>query len=215
MKEYFETTAKFLKLNIPFPYEEMLKEAKALKDRYVAHRGDESDHKGWKSLTLYGLGDQLTETWEDYGYKSGGDAAKDFIWTQSAHDCPVTLDFLKNHFPSKKYGRVRFMLLEAGGFIGMHNDSKRPLAENINMPLNNPKDCIWHWGNGEQLFMEPGIAYAMNIHYEHAIYNNSNEDRYHLIIARHDATPEWKTLISEAAQLAGETGQFITLDALP
>jgi hypothetical protein len=215
MKEYFQTTAKFLKLDIPFPYEEMLDEARALRDRYIAHRDHDNEHKGWLSLTLYGLDDQKTESWEDYGYKSGGDAAKDFKWTQSAKDSPVTMNFLLNHFPSKQFGRVRFMLVEAGGYIGMHNDSRRPLAENINMPLNNPKECIWHWGDGEEFFMEPGSAYAMNIHYDHMIMNNSNEDRYHLIVARHDATPEWKALVDKAAAEACVTGEYIMLDALP
>lgn len=216
MKEYFKTTAKFLKLDIPFPYEEMLAEARALKDKYVEHRGDDGSHQGWKSLTLYGLGDTLTESWEDYGYESGGAAAKDFKWTESAYKCPVTLDFFKNHFPCNQYGRVRFMLVEAGGYIGYHNDSSIPMTENINMALNNPKDCIWKWQDGtEDLHMEPGVAYAMNIHYHHAIFNNSTEDRFHIIVARHDATNEWKHLISNAATLASATGEFIVLNALP
>jgi len=217
MKEYFETRAKFLKLDIPFPHEEMLAEARALKDRYTAHRGGEDKHKGWKSLALYGLDEHLHENWADYGYASAADAAKDFKWTAAAKECPVTMDLLMNHFPSKKYGRVRFMLIEAGGYIGLHRDSKSMiyLTENINMPLNNPEGCIWHWGDGEQLFMEPGGAYAMNITYDHMIVNNSNEDRYHLIVARHDATPEWKALINKAASDAGVEGKYITINDVP
>ena len=216
MKEYFKTTAKFLALDIPFPYEEMLAEARTLKDKYVEHRGDDGTHRGWKSLTLYGLGDTLTESWADYGYKSGGDAAKDFKWTDSAHACPVTLNFFKNNFPCNKFGRVRLMLVEAGGYISMHNDSSIPMTENINMVLNNPKDCVWKWDDGTpDLHMEPGVAYAMNIHYHHAIYNNSNEDRFHIIVARHDATDEWKNLITSAAEKSKVAGEFITLDALP
>jgi hypothetical protein len=213
MKEYFKTDAKFLKLDIKFPYEAMLAEARALKHKFTDHRGNA--HKGWKSLALYGLGDDLHENWSDYGYSSASEAAEYFKWTDSAHDCPVTLNFFLNHFPCQRYGRVRFMLVEAGGFIGMHNDSRIPLVENINMALNNPKQCIWTWGDGEELFMEPGGAYAMNIHYDHAIYNNSNEDRFHLIAARHDSTTEWKRLINKAVAETGTNGQYITLDDLP
>jgi len=39
----------------------------------------------------------------------------------------------------------------------------------------------------------------MNISYEHSVYNNSTEDRYHLIVARHDSTDEWKALMETAA----------------
>jgi Aspartyl/Asparaginyl beta-hydroxylase len=217
MKEYFETTAKYLILDIPVPYTGMLNEAQALKHRYTDHRGEEK-HQGWKSLALYGLDEHLHENWEDYGYATPAEAARDFKWTAAAKECPITMDFLQNTFPCKKYGRVRFMLLEAGGYIGMHNDSKSGirLTENINIPLNNPKECIWKWGDGSpDLFMQPGNSYAMNISYDHAIYNNSNEDRYHLIVARHDATDEWKKLITEAADHAGEIGRFITINALP
>jgi len=217
MKEYFETTAKYLILDIPVPYESMLNEAKALKDRYTSHRGSDK-HQGWKSLALYGLDETKHENWSDYGYNSAAEAAKDFKWTSAAKDCPITMNFLLNIFPSKKYGRVRFMLLEAGGYIGMHNDSKSGifLTENINIPLSNPKECVWKWGDGSSdLFMQPGLPYAMNITYDHSVYNNSNEDRYHLIVARHDSTDEWKQLITDAANKGNIQGKFITLNDVP
>jgi hypothetical protein len=216
MKEYFETNAKYLNLNISFPYKDMLKEAKALRHRFVEHRGDQS--KGWLSLTLHGHGENNTGTWQSYWYKNSIEASKDLHWTKAALECPITLDFLKNHFPCEKFGRVRFMLLEAGGYIGMHSDSNSGirLLENINLSLNNPEGCIWSWQDGDpDVFMEPGKAYAMNISYHHAVYNNSNEDRYHMIIARHDSTPEWKKLITDAAQEKNVTGQFLNINELP
>jgi hypothetical protein len=57
--------------------------------------------------------------------------------------------------------------------------------------------------------MEPGVPYAMNISYEHAIYNRSNEDRFHMIIARHDSTPEWRALMDNAAKAANITGHYV------
>ena len=212
MKEYFETSVKAIKLELSVPYESMLKEAQDLKNRFTDHRGKEI-HKGWKSLALYGLDENRHENWSDYGYASAAAAAKDFHWTNAADLCPVTMDFLRNKFPCQQYGRVRFMLLEAGGWIGMHNDSKSGirLAENINIALNNPIGCMWRWGDGENFFMEPGGVYAMNIIYDHAVVNNSLEDRYHLIVARHDSTIEWKQMIKNTKT----PGRFITLDDLP
>ena len=207
LKHYFISDAKFLILDIPVPYKEMLQEAQTLKHRFTDHRGD--GHNGWKSLALYGLGEDKHESWQDYGYKNAEEAARDFVWTEAAKDCPITMDFLSNTFPCKRYGRVRFMLVEAGGWISPHSDTKHRILENINIPLSNPKECIWHWGDGEELFIETGISYAMNISYEHSIYNRSTEDRYHIIIARHDSTDEWKSLIEQAAARANIVGHYI------
>jgi hypothetical protein len=49
----------------------------------------------------------------------------------------------------------------------------------------------------------------MNISYEHAIYNNSNQDRFHLIVARHDSTDEWKTLIEDSAKRADVQWEYL------
>lgn len=214
MKDYFFCPAKVLKLDIPFPYLEMLEEAKKLSHRFVPHRDGESS--GWESLTLHGLGEDKTGSWEDYGYKHGGDAGRDMFWTEAAKESPITTNFFLNHFPSQRYGRIRFMKLKAGGYIGKHSDSSKPIIENINLVLNNPINCLWKWeDDGSEFFMEPGAAYAMNVHYHHSVYNNSNEDRYHMIVVRHDATDEWKRIVNTSAAAAGATGEYINIDYLP
>jgi hypothetical protein len=214
MKEYFKTDVKFLKLDIRVPYEAMLAEAKALRHRFVEHRGTESN--GWLSLTLHGLGEDKTGIWRDYGYETSVAASNDMHWTPAADECPVTKDFLSNYFPCKKYGRVRFMLLKAGGYINLHSDGNTRLVENINIALNHPNECVWNWGDGSSdMIFEPGGVYAMNISYHHAVFNNSNEDRYHMIVARHDATDEWKALIESAAKQVGAVGCYIEINELP
>lgn len=207
-KHYYFSDAKFLKLNFPVPHEAMLKEAQALKHRFTSHRGDDSLHKGWKSLSIYGLAEDKHDSWQDYGYANAVEAANDFVWTTAAEECPVTMNFLKTAFPCKRFSRIRLMLVEAGGHIGPHTDTNHRILENINIPLSNPKECIWRWGDGEELFMEPGVPYAMNISYEHSIINNSTEDRYHLIVSRQDSLPEWQALINQAASDAGITGHY-------
>lgn len=215
MKEYFLSNANQLKLDLPFDYQGMLTEAKNLRDRFVTHRKGDYNHKGWKSLVLHGLSETSTDYYKEYGYDSSVKAAEDSIWTQAAHESPITMDFLLNKFPSKKYARVRFMLLEAGGYIDTHTDSSQPILENINLSLSNPEGCVWHWGHDNStLNMEPGSMYAMNIHYPHRIVNNSNEDRYHLIIHRIDSTPEWKQLINDACNKFNVTGKYIEHEIL-
>jgi hypothetical protein len=215
MKEYFQSEGRYLKLDVPMPYTEMLAEAFALIDRFTPHRSGDYGHDGWESLTLHGLGWDKHENWSDYGYKKGKDASNDMYWTEIADLCPITTKWLKEVFPSNKYGRVRFMLLRAGGNISMHKDSSIKLIENINVALNNPTGCKWVWGDGEELIMEQGGVYAMNLYYYHSVVNNSNEDRMHMIIARHDATDEWKKLIDDAATKQGIAGEYIVIDELP
>jgi hypothetical protein len=107
------------------------------------------------------------------------------------------------------------MLLRAGGKIALHSDSSIKLIENINVALNNPVGCKWIWGDGEEIIMEPGGVYAMNLHYHHSVVNNSNEDRMHMIIARHDALDRWKRLIEDAANKQGIIGEYKIIDELP
>jgi hypothetical protein len=215
MKEYFQSEGRYLKLDIDIPYQEMCKEAFALVDQFSPHRSGEYSHNGWESLTLHGLGWDKHENYDVYGYKKGKDASNDMHWTEIADLCPITTKWLKETFPCNKYGRVRFMLLRAGGKIALHNDSRIKLIENINVALNNPKGCKWIWGDGGEIIMEAGGVYAMNLHYHHSVVNDSNEDRMHMIIARHDATPGWKKLIEHAAKEQDITGEYIVIDELP
>jgi hypothetical protein len=217
MREYFQSQGRYLKLEVPLPYKEMLTEAFALIDKFSPHRSGEYSHSGWESLTIHGLGWDKHENYDVYGYKKGKDASNDMTWTEIADLCPVTTKWLREVFPCKKYGRVRFMLLRAGGEIAMHNDSPSGmrLIENINVALNNPNGCKWIWGDGEELIMEPGGVYAMNLSYDHSVVNHSNEDRMHMIIARHDALDEWKQLMGDAAARQEIVGEYIWIDELP
>jgi Aspartyl/Asparaginyl beta-hydroxylase len=214
MKEYYHSEGRYLKLDIALPYKEMCAEAFALLDKFSPHRGDE-DSQGWESLTIHGLGWDKHENYDVYGYKKGKDASNDMSWTEIADKCPVTVKWLKEIFPCAKYGRVRFMLLRAGGKIALHSDSSIKLIENINVALNNPVGCKWIWGDGEEIIMEPGGVYAMNLHYHHSVINESNQDRMHMIIARHDALDGWKRLIEDAAVRQGITGEYKIIDELP
>jgi hypothetical protein len=215
MKEYYQSDARYLKLDIELPYEKMYEEAFALLHKFTPHRDGEYAHDGWKSLTIHGLGHDKHESYKEYGYATGKDASNDMFWTEIADLCPITTRWLKEVFPCNKYGRVRFMLLRAGGSIALHKDSSIKLIENINIALNNPAGCKWIWGDGEELDMEPGGVYAMNLYYDHSVVNNSNKDRIHMIIARHDSTEEWKALIEKASAKQGIIGDYISIDELP
>lgn len=207
-KDYFISDAKHVVLDFKFDHLEILKEAVALKEYFITHRPGSYDHKGWRSLVLHGWGETQSGHWKDYGYKNIDEVVENMHWTELSKKCPKTVDFVKNYFPSNTLGRVRFMLLEAGGHIAEHSDSSVPLLDNTNISLSNPENCIWKWGDGETLFMHPGKTYLMNIHYPHSVYNKSNEDRYHLIIHRFDSTYEWKEKLNSACKQQGVSGYY-------
>jgi hypothetical protein len=211
-REYFVSQGKCLKLDLQFPYEEMLAEAKAMREHFVRYHVNTHLYKQekWFSLSLHGYEYNKPSAYTAYPeYTNPYDAINDFKWTWAAEHCPITVNWLKNTFPTKKFGRVRFMLLEAGGWIQRHFDSDEPVIEAVNMALNNPEGCVWNWDDGTTLDYKSGDMYALNLHHYHAIENTSNEDRYHMIVHHHDSTPEWKALMNNAAKEQGIEGTFV------
>ncbi len=124
-------------LGIDAPYKDMLAEAQALKSMFVSHRSDEGQHQGWSSLAIHGIGATKTNVAENYGLDS---KTATYDWTEIQHQCPVTVKFFKEQFPYRWYARVRFMLLEPGGFVMPHQDHHTSfLGGAVNISLNQPE----------------------------------------------------------------------------
>jgi hypothetical protein len=180
-----ESNLPWLKLDIEFNHETMLKEAIALKDRFVKHRDQDGvggyRHKGWRSLAIHGISAEKTNHFEQYGYKSNKETP--YRWTEISGLCPNTVSFFKETFPYKAYFRVRFMLLEPGGFITPHKDSDTNKLSPINIALNHPEGCKMKM-KGHEGFVpfKPGTAMLLDVGNEHAYINDSDEDRYHIIV---------------------------------
>lgn len=183
-----ESLLPWLKLDISFPYQQMYEEAISLKDHFVSHRDQDGDaaiggyrHKGWRSLCIHGIDHRKTNHFVQYGYTSHEETP--YKWTDICDKCPVTYDFFKNVFPFKKYFRVRFMLLEPGGYITPHNDSDHHSLSPVNMALNNPKGCKMKMKQHKGFVpFEPGTAFLLDVCNTHAVFNDSDEDRYHIIV---------------------------------
>jgi len=162
------------------PYSEMYKEAYKLYDKFYEHR--EAYGKGWRSLTLNGL-DEDTQTLDSYGDRKQTIEKLDWTWVADA--CPITKKFLTDVWPSEYLNRVRFMLLEPGGYILPHQD--RPDTQKrlsvCNISLNNPAGCEFVMKNQGTVPFDPnGSAMLMDISNVHAVWNRSNEPRIHMII---------------------------------
>jgi len=163
------------------PYKEMHQEAIALIDKFHPHREDTYGH-GWKSLTLHGLNED-TQSLNQYGERK--EVLKQLDWTWVADECPITKKFLTDVWPAEYLNRVRFMLLEPGGYILPHQD--RPNEEKrlsvANISLNNPEGCYFAMkGHGRVPFKDEGSAFLMDISNVHSVWNQSDKPRIHMII---------------------------------
>lgn len=180
-----ESKLPWLELDIDFPHEKMYEEAKAIKDMFVKHRDSDGEggyrHKGWRSLCIHGIDAYKTNHYEQYGFSSNQETP--YTWTEVAEKCPVTTKFFKEKFPYKSYYRLRFMLLEPQGFITPHKDTDINKLSPINMALNHPKGCKMKMkGHSGFVPFKPGSAIMLDVGNEHAYINDSNEDRYHIIV---------------------------------
>lgn len=181
----------------------MLKEAKDIKHLFVNHRDEDIrggySHKGWKSICIHGLDVDKTNHYTSYGYKSHEETP--YKWTNISDKCPITTNWLKNIFPMNIYYRVRFMLLEPGGFIVPHKDSELNNLSPINIALNHPTGCIFKMENHGIVPMKPGVVMLLDVGNTHAYINKSTEDRIHIII-HGKTTEEYKKLVERSYKLS-------------
>jgi Aspartyl/Asparaginyl beta-hydroxylase len=171
----------YLPLKLPFdvPHREMLIEAAALKDYYVYHRSG-GHHQGWRSLCLHGISSVHTENHDRYGFIDRESAG--YCWTDISRFCPVTTQFFRDIFGYESYDRVRFMLLEPGGYILPHADVDYQRLSPINMALNNPIGCDFVMQDWGTIPFNAGTANMLAVGNTHAVFNGSDEDRYHIIV---------------------------------
>lgn len=165
----------------PQDWEGMYQEAKKLAKHYVPHRNHES-HQGWSSLCIHGVTSVHTESPHTYGYTND---TCPWRWTDVADVCPLITNFFKTAFDYQTYFRIRIMKLAPGGYVIPHKDSLTLDEKHIgpiNIALNNPEGCKFYMDDIGYLPWQQGRAIKLNLYNVHAVYNDSNEDRYHLIV---------------------------------
>lgn len=163
------------------PWKQMHAEAEALMPYFYTHR-DDYGH-GWQSLTIHGL-DADTQSLNQYG-NNRRQTLDQLDWTWVADKCPITKKFLSEVWPAEYLNRVRFMLLQPGGYILPHQDrpSDQKRLSVCNISLNNPKGCDFYFENhGRVPFDDNGSAFLMDISNKHAVINTSDQPRIHMII---------------------------------
>lgn len=202
-----ESNLPWLKLDIEFPHEKMLQEAKSYKHLFVKHRAEDTihgyKHAGWSSLCLHGISPTHTNHFTSYGYKSNDKTP--YRWTKLSNLCYETTKWLTEVYPCDIYYRVRFMLLEPGGFIAPHTDMDKHVLSPVNIALNHPKGCVMKMTNHGTVPFKAGEAYLLDVGNIHAYYNKSNEDRYHIIIhGNYKSNSKWKKLVENSYEKNGD-----------
>jgi len=195
----FNSQLPWLQLSIDAPFKEMLAEARAMNEHFVNHMENSNDpwyddgqHQGWFSINLHNMTDSKVYNTNEKVDAKVWNYVHDRAWTKASELCPVTTDYFKNVFPMKTYYRLRFMLLKPGGYVEPHSDSQTTNPSfAINISLNNPDGCFLVTEKGTVPFDDKGSVFLFNNYYKHSVINNSNEDRFHIILhGRWDETNE-------------------------
>lgn len=177
----------WLELDVEIDVENWVNEAKLSKKYLVPHR--ESDSNGWNSCCIHGIDEVSTGAWTLYGYTQEDQVP--YHWTSISTNTPVIKKFWQE-FPYDSYRRIRFMELEAGGYISPHSDApgRLPGEENfdalkfgvpINVALVHPENCYMSLEGHGCVPFKAGRAFIINIRNYHSVINLSNKSRLHLI----------------------------------
>ena len=183
----------FLKIQTPIPFHEIYDEAARLLPFFVSHRANAYK---WKSLCLWGLSHAHTGVPEDYGMIESDELEDEYMgWTDMAKFCPTTKDWLENKFGFRNFTRVRFMLIQPGGYIAPHNDHERYELVAINIALNQPVNCDFIINTYGSIPIDSGDIFLFNNSYDHSILNESTVPRIHMIIYGGRHSGWWKERI--------------------
>lgn len=166
----------YLKLDIEVPYADILSEAEEVKELRVKHRVDDTwssyNHEGWSSLCLYGAGPEITYQTNDA-----------LNWTIIADKCPKTVEWIKKYWQiTNTTGRIRFMWLKPQGYILPHNDRDQSGLYETNIAITQPGGCCFRFLDYGTVPFTQGSAYALDISKRHMVYNNSDQERLHIIV---------------------------------
>jgi hypothetical protein len=85
------------------------------------------------------------------------------------------------------------MLLEPGGYILPHEDVEWKQLSAVNLAINNPPGVNFVMENWGTVPFVPGTVNMLAVGNKHMVYNESYEDRFHIIVhgVRSNAWDTW------------------------
>jgi hypothetical protein len=167
----------WLQLDIAVPYQDILHEIKNIELLLVDHRDNYGEHRGWKSFCIHGKSYDATR--EESYYNDN----RPYVWTSEAQQCmPLTVDYFATKWPGGQFKRIRVMLLEPGGYISIHQDYAISKLTAINIAITQPTECQFVMAKHGTVPFFPGQALWLDISNQHAVINNSDQPRWHIIV---------------------------------
>lgn len=178
----YESYVASFPLNINVPHDEILHEALAQQDLFVAHRSV-GNHNGWSAMAIHGTAVHHTYPKRKYFSEEN---MPDYTWTDLAPKCPITKEWLLS-LGFETFDRVRFMKLDPKGFIRPHTDhsSSNPYERGDiawNVAINNPDGHNFVMENEGLIPWKPGEIRALDVSIKHAVFNSSHIPRIHMIV---------------------------------
>lgn len=111
---------------------------------------------------------------------------------------PNTVNFFKN-WGIGSYQRVRVMAVDPQGYVSLHRDLNSGQENNflgpINIAITQPDDCHFVLKDWGEIPFQSGDAFMPDVNNWHAVVNNSNQTRYHIIVHSNDWSESFKQLI--------------------
>jgi hypothetical protein len=181
----------WLVLDIPVPHQEILKEIHNISQYFVAHRDEYNVNLGWESFCIHGKSYDATRESQFYNDN------RPLTWTKEALELmPTTVNYFKNVWPCNVYDRLRIMKLSPGAVIEVHQDYQGPLRMGpVNIAITQPSQCKFYIEGQGVVPFEIGTAIWLDVGRRHCVINDSNEDRYHIIVHQQIETKEFDELV--------------------
>jgi len=183
------SSVEWVSMNFNVPCDTILEEYNSIKDSLIIHR-PEDGHKDWFAVTLYGFGSDKTNShWEHRSRK-----LKPGI-TDIGQKCTHTIKWVKA-LPFARIDDIRFLVIKPKGYIKKHADKPdQNWLEPLNISLTYPIGSKFVL-NEKEVPYKPGVSLVLNIHYEHYVNNNSDEERIHLLVHGKKKKEFWNNVLS-------------------
>jgi hypothetical protein len=170
-----DSSVDYVQMDFDVPVKQLLTEYELIKDSLVTHR-PEDGHRDWCAVTLYGFDSDKTNSHWEYDRRKQRPGVTDV-----GERCPRTIEWVKS-LPYARIDDIRFLVIKPNGYITKHIDvPERNWLEPLNICLSYPEGNRFVLNNKEVDYA-PGMPLVLNIHYEHYVENNSQEERVHLLV---------------------------------
>lgn len=187
----------YLVLQTKIPYATIANEIKNIEHLFVPHRDNFNESKGWLSFCIHGKSYDSTREAEYYNNN------RPDIWTAEAQTLmPDTVHFFQTNWFNNTFRRLRIMKLLPGGYINCHSDLSKPGKLNpVNIAINNPDGNVFVMEKWGTIPFSAGKAIMLNVSNLHAVQNNSDEPRYHMILHHAHVTETFKQTVVDSYRL--------------